>query len=234
MPILGIRIYKLTYICCKLNWLCLVPPSGDTRNILYLFLYILFMQESITVVLKFISLRIIRLSWRKCIFLTPHSHLIPYSFQGPCPQCSDEDSSPLRRTEKKCRPCFLYVILLINWVRIRCGCFVALPQFLFTVKQWPSAISDTLVQNCWLISFSILCVCTTDLSLLHELGFSEFLIVDFTQFFLSMAWVCFESVLSLQNSAVLPNLCRQCFVNIFFYALSMLAVVKTLNGAGPE
>lgn len=82
--------------------------------------------------------------------------------------------------------------------------------------------------------FSILCVCTTDLSLLHELGFSEFLIVDFTSFFLSMAWVCFESVLSLQNSAVLPNLCRQCFVNIFFYALAMLVVVKTLNGAGPE
>lgn len=176
MPILGIRIYKLTYFCCKLNWLCHVPPSGDTRNIWYLFLYILFIQESVTVVLKFISLRISRFSWRKCIFLTSHSHLIPYSFQGSCPQCLGEDSSPLRRTEKKCRPCLLYVILLINWVRIRCGCFVALPQFLFTVKQWPSAISDTLLQNGCLISFSILCVRSTDLSL-HRLGFLNFLLL---------------------------------------------------------
>lgn len=176
MPILGIRIYKLTYICCKLKWLCLVPPSGGT-NIWYQFLYILFIQKIVIVFFKLISHRISRLSWRKCIFLTPHSHLIPYSFQGSCPQCSLEDSSPLRRTrtEKKCLPCLLYVILLINWIRISCGGFVALPQFLLTMKQWPSAISDTLLQNCCLISFSILCVCTTDFSFPHGLGFLNFL-----------------------------------------------------------
>lgn len=72
-----------------------------------------------------------RLSCSRCIFLIPYSHSILYSFQVSCPQWLAEESSAPRRTgKKKCLPrLLLYVILLINWVRIRCGGFVALLFF---------------------------------------------------------------------------------------------------------
>lgn len=61
---------------------------------------------------------------------------------------------------------------------------------------------------------------------------SEFLTADFTSFF---QWVkcILNSVLSLWNSAVLPDLDRQYFINILSFPLSMLVVVKMLNRAGP-
>lgn len=100
------------------------------------------------------------------------------------------------------------------------------------VKQWPRATSDALLQNCCLTSFFTSCVCTTDFPFPCGFAFSEFLIVDFTSFF---QWVkrILTSVLSLWNSAVLPDLHRQYFINILSLPLPMLVVVKTLNRAGP-